>query len=121
MVQQLSRTQATQLKGDNDDRGSGRISLSRTVYTAPSGQVVFNHDGNKGSRFYCCTLYSGGSKHLLGAIEFNVQTECWQVVYLGRQPYQDGADYLNYEQAVDFLISQHEQVKRQAVRDFHTV
>jgi hypothetical protein len=90
----------------DDERVSGRISLSRKSYDVPQGQVVFNHDGNKGSGFYACTLYGLGHRRLLGAIEFNHQTGCWQVTHLHRSPYYDGISHLQYSEAVDFLMSQ---------------
>jgi hypothetical protein len=82
-------------------------SLSRTVYETPYGQVVFNHDGNKGSGLYACTLHKlSGTRQLLGAIEFNKRTECWQITHLCRTPFYDGIAHLEHTEAVDFLLSQ---------------
>ena len=92
-----------------DERGSGRISLTRKPYDLfQQGQVVFNHDGNKGSGFYCCTLHrSSGTRQLLGAIEFNPRTECWQITHVDRTPWFDGANFLNHTEATDRLIELH--------------
>jgi hypothetical protein len=91
-----------------DHRGGGRISLSRQTYSVRQGTIVFNHDGNKGSGLYCCTLHkAAGGKQLLGAIERNQRTQCWQITHVARLPWVDGISYLSHTEAVDHLIELH--------------
>ena len=111
MVSAVLKNSDRQSQPITAERGSGRIvSLSRTPYAIfQQGQVVFNHDGNKGSGCYCCTFHKhSGARSLIGAIEFNKRTGCWQITHVARQPWFDGIPFLSHTEATDRLIELHQ-------------
>ena len=111
MVSATSQNVGRQSRPITAERGSGRIgSLSRTPYAIfQQGRIIFNHDGNKGSGVYCCTFHkNSGARLLIGAIEFNKRTGCWQITHVARQPWFDGIAFLSHTEATDRLIELHQ-------------
>ena len=81
-------------------------SLSRSPYSVAGGEVAFNHDGQAGSGFYCCTLHKpSGKRQLLGAIKRDPTTYKWFITHVERLAGASDISYDVHTEAVDHLIT----------------